>query len=181
MDTLKAKTGFAKPKQTELALGKLYCFDTLSSLPLNSKVPSADLHKLFKHTANILHDYRSDVNFKKSEFLAVYHFFITYLADSTSRRATDLTIYSGHDITLEAFLSFLDFIPDEPIGFGARFIIETWEYQNSKYFRFLYQGQPFFINNKSISSSTELLDFINKKQISLFGDKEFTKLCKIKK
>jgi len=182
LNTLKSKTGYSKPKQTELALGKLYCFDTLSSLLNSTKVPSADLHKLFKHTAKILHDYRSDVNFKRSEFLAVYHFFITYLADSTTRRAVDLTIYSGHDITLEAFLSFLDFIPDEPIGFGARFIIETWEYQNSKYFRFLYQGQQILINNKSISSSTELLDFINKKQIFLFrdSDKEFTKLCKIK-
>lgn len=183
LNTLKNKTGYSKPKQTELALGKLYCFDTLSSLLNSTKVPTADLHKLFKQTAKILHDYRSDVNFKRSEFLAVYHFFITYLAESTTQRATDLTIYSGHDITLEAFLSFLDFIPDEPIGFGARFIIETWEHQNSKYFRFLYQGQQIFINNKSISSSTELLDFINKKQISLFRDsgKEFTKLCKIKK
>lgn len=184
LNTLKNKTGFSKPKQTELALGKLYCFDTLSSLLNSTKVPSGDIHKLFKHTAKILQDYRSDLNFKRSQFLAVYHFFINYLADSTSKRANaDLTVYSGHDITLEAFLSFLDFIPDEPIGFGARFIIETWEYQNSKYFRFLYQGQQIFINNKFISSSHELLDFINKKQISLFQDtnKVFTKLCKIKK
>ena len=146
----------------------------------STKVPTVDIHKLFKHTAKILFDYRSDINFKRSQFLAVYHFFIKYLADSTSGNVSDLTIYSGHDITLEAFLSFLDFIPDEPIGFGARFIIETWERQNSKYFRFLYQGQQILINNKSISSSTELLDFINEKQISLFQDKEFTNLCKIK-
>ena len=184
---MKNKTGLSKPKQTALALGKLYCFDTLSFLLNSTQVPTVEIHKIFKHTAKILLEYRSDINFKRSQFLAVYHFFINYIADSASSGrggggATDLTVYSGHDITLEAFLSFLDFIPDQPIGFGARFIIETWERQNSKYFRFLYQGQQIFINNKSISSSIELLDFINKKQISLFRDsgKEFAKLCKIK-
>ena len=44
-------------------------------------------------------------------------------------------IKSAHDITLEAILSFFDFITSEPISYAARIVFETWKIENEDFDR----------------------------------------------
>ena len=107
-----------------------------SSAKQNKCLSAEEIANFTSMVSSINHEYVKNINYQRNSFLSVKPLIEQVFAESESFR-----LYSGHDLTLGAILSFFDFFPDFRVPFASRIVFEF--FQGDK-FRVLFNGVQIF-------------------------------------
>ena len=108
-----------------------------------------DFRNFKSMVSSVNHQYFKNVNYQRHSYLS-----IKPLVDRLFSETQNSELYSGHDLTIGAILSYFDFFPSFRIPFASRVVFEFFQGDR---FRVLFNGVQIF--PKLLNKTVQISDF----------------------
>jgi len=126
-----------------------FSYQCKASAKLEKCLTDDDFQNFTSMIASVNHEYFQNFNYQRHSYLTVKPLIERLFAETQNYQ-----IYSGHDLTIGAILSYFDFFPSFRIPFASRVVFEFFEGDS---FRVLFNGVQIF--PKVLNQAIQISDF----------------------